>query len=158
MKCAALIKNQISLTEKVVRHFRDDGYNCSQSVLLTMFEHWGCNSGLIPKVATAFGSGMGRCGSVCGALTGGLMAIGVKYGTNEPSAEKRTQAYKIAEELYRTFEKQNGTVMCRELIGFDLSDEKQRSRAVEEDVFEMKCSLLLEKVIKFLEFRCDVSV
>lgn len=86
------------------------------------------------------------------------MAIGVKYGTNEPSAEKRTQAYKIAEELYRTFEKQNGTVMCRELIGFDLSDEKQRSRAVEEDVFEMKCSLLLEKVIKFLEFRCDVSV
>lgn len=86
------------------------------------------------------------------------MAIGVKYGTNEPSAEKRIQAYQIAEELYRTFEKQNGTVMCRELIGFDLSDEKQRGQAVEEDVFEMKCSLLLAKVVKSLELLCDVSV
>lgn len=50
------------LGEKAVRHFRDDGYNCSQSVLLTMFEHWNCKNELVPKVATAFGGGIGRCG------------------------------------------------------------------------------------------------
>lgn len=144
------MKDETSLAEKVLRHFRDDGYNCSQSVLLTMFEHWSCKSELVPKVATAFGGGMGRCGSVCGALTGGLMAIGIRYGTNEPSAEKRSKASKLAEELYRTFEKQNGTVMCRELIGFDLSEEKQRRRAYEEDVFELKCTFFVKRVVESL--------
>src|SRR5271157_779854 len=101
-----LMNHANSLGEKAIRHFRDEGYNCSQSVLLTMAEHWKCKNELIPKVATAFGGGMGRCGSVCGALTGGLMAIGIKYGTNEPSAEKRSRAYELAGTFYRQFEKQ----------------------------------------------------
>ena len=138
------------LGEKAVRHFRDDGYNCSQSVLLTMFEHWKCKNELVPKVATAFGGGIGRCGSVCGALTGGLMAIGTKYGTNEPSAEKRSNAYKLARKFYRQFEKQNGSVLCRELIGLDLSDAKQLKKAHEEDVFEKKCALFVKSAVEIL--------
>jgi len=139
-----------SLGEKAVRHFRDDGYNCSQSVLLTMAEHWKCKNELIPKVATAFGGGMGRCGSVCGALTGGLIAIGLKYGTNEPSVKKRSRAYELGETLYRRFEKQNGTVMCRELIGLDLSDAEQREKAHEEHVFEKKCNVFVKSAVEIL--------
>jgi C_GCAxxG_C_C family probable redox protein len=123
-----LMNHANSLGEKAIRHFRDDGYNCSQSVLLIMAEHWKCKNELVPKVATAFGGGMGRCGSVCGALTGGLIAIGIKYGTNEPSAEKRSRAYELAETFYRQFEKQNRSVMCRELIGLDLSDANSAGR------------------------------
>jgi hypothetical protein len=74
-----------TLCEKAVKRFLD-GYNCAQSVLLTMFEFWNGENALIPKIATGFGGGIGRCGSVCGALTGGVMALGVKYGTNEPSS------------------------------------------------------------------------
>jgi C_GCAxxG_C_C family probable redox protein len=144
-----LMNHANSLGEKAIRHFRDDGYNCSQSVLLTMAEHWKCKNELIPRVATAFGGGMGRCGSVCGALTGGLMAIGVKYGTNEPSAEKRSRAYELAETFYRQFEKQNRSVMCRELIGLDLSDAKQRKKAQEEHVFE-KCTVFVKSAVKIL--------
>ena len=139
-----------SLGEKAVRHFRDDGYNCSQSVLLTMAEHWKCKNELIPKVATAFGGGMGRCGSVCGALTGGLIAIGLKYGTNEPSVKKRSRAYELGETLYRRFEKQNGTVMCRELIGLDLSDAEQREKAHEEHVFEKNCNVFVKSAVEIL--------
>lgn len=95
-----------------------DGYNCAQSVLLTLFEYWNGENELIPKIATAFGGGIGRCGSVCGALTGGVMALGVKYGTSEPSLEKRLKAYEIAQKFYKQFEKQNGSVLCRELIGY----------------------------------------
>jgi C_GCAxxG_C_C family probable redox protein len=145
-----LMNHANSLGEKATRHFRDDGYNCSQSVLLTMAEHWKCKNELIPKVATAFGGGMGRCGSVCGALTGGLMAIGIRYGTNEPSAEKRSRAYELAETFYRQFEKQNRSVMCRELIGLDLSDAKQRKKAQEEHVFETKCTVFVESAVKIL--------
>ena len=110
-----------TLCEKAVKRFLD-GYNCAQSVLLTMFEFWNGENALIPKIATGFGGGIGRCGSVCGALTGGVMALGVKYGTNEPSSEKRLEAYEKAQELYKQFEELHGSVLCRELIGYNLSN------------------------------------
>jgi len=96
--------------EKAVNRFLS-GYNCAQSVLLTMFEHWNGENVLVPKIASAFGGGIGRCGSVCGALTGGVMAIGIKCGTNEPSAEKRLRAYELARMTYRGFEKRHGSVL-----------------------------------------------
>ena len=138
-----------SLSETAAKHFKD-GYNCSQSVLLTMVEHWKFKDDLIPKVATAFGGGMARCGSACGALTGGLMAIGIKYGTNEPPMGKGTLAYELAEKFYRQFEKQNGSVMCRELIGHDLSDLEQRKKAREENVFEKKCPAFVKNAVEIL--------
>ncbi|MDH7477732.1 MAG: C-GCAxxG-C-C family protein, partial [Candidatus Bathyarchaeota archaeon] len=64
------------LCEKAVKRFLY-GFNCAQSVLLTMFEHWNGENELIPKIATTFGGGIGRCGSLCGALTGGVMALGI---------------------------------------------------------------------------------
>jgi len=140
------------LGEKAVKHFTE-GYNCSQSVLLTMAEHWKCKDELIPKVASTFGGGMGRCGSVCGAVTGGLMAIGIQRGTNEPpskSAEKSTRAYQLAGTFYRQFEKQNGTVMCRDLIGLDLSDPEQLKKAREDHVFDKRCTVFIKSAIEIL--------
>jgi len=137
------------LSEKAAKQFLE-GYNCAQSVLLTMFEHWNGKNELIPKIATAFGAGIGRCGSICGALTGGVMAIGTKYGTNEPSAEKRLRAYKFANRLYKEFEKQNGTVFCRELIGYDLSNPKELEEAWKSKVFENKCAKFVSEVVKML--------
>jgi hypothetical protein len=65
-----------------------EGYNCAQNVLLGVYESWHDKNELVPKVATAFGSGIGQCCSVCGAV----MVIGIKYGTNDSVAKKRTKA------------------------------------------------------------------
>jgi C_GCAxxG_C_C family probable redox protein len=124
-----------TLCDKAAKR-HNEGYNCAQSVLLTMFGHWNGKSELVPKVATGFGGGIGRCGSVCGALTGGVMAIGIKYGTNDPSPEKRSRSYELAEKLYRQFELRHRSVLCRELIGHDLSDPKDFERARNARVFE----------------------
>jgi len=137
------------LCEKAVKHFREE-YNCAQSVLLTMFEHWNGKSELIPKIATAFGAGIGRCGSVCGALTGGVMAIGIRYGTNEPSLEKRLRAYELAERFYKQFERQHGSVLCRELIGYDLSNPEELEQARKTKVFEEQCVNFVRKTVETL--------
>jgi len=137
------------LSEKAVNRFLE-GYNCAQSVLLTMFEHWNSKNMLIPKIATGFGGGIGRCGSVCGALTGGVMAIGTKYGTNEPSAEERLQCYKLSQELFKRFELQHGTVFCRELIHYDLSNSDEREKASKAKVFEEKCTDFVRTSIEIL--------
>ncbi len=137
------------LCEMAAKRFIE-GYNCAQSVLLTIFEYWNGENELIPKIATAFGGGIGRCGSVCGALTGGVMALGIRYGTNEPSLEKRLKAYEIAQKFYRWFEKQNGSVLCRELIGYDLSDPKELEEARKANVFEEKCTKFVRWAVETL--------
>lgn len=116
-----------------------------------MFEYWSARKNeLIPKIATGFGGGIGRCGSVCGALTGSIMAIGIKYGTNEPSAKKRSKAYEVAQRLYREFEVQNGSVYCRELTGCDLTTSEGVEKARKTRVFEEKCLGIVENSVKNL--------
>jgi C_GCAxxG_C_C family probable redox protein len=93
-----------------------EGYNCAQNVLLGVYESWHDKNELVPKVATAFGSGIGQCCSVCGAV----MVIGIKYGTNDSVAKKRTKAYDLAHDFLHEFELRHENVLCCELIRYDL--------------------------------------
>jgi len=109
-----------AVADQAVANFKN-GYNCAQSVLLALYLHMdeGENQ-LVPKIAAGFGGGIGRCGSVCGALTGSIIAVGIKDAPNEPGMEKRAKAYADARALYKKFQEQNGTVFCRDLIKLDL--------------------------------------
>ena len=49
-------------------------------------------SKLIPKIRSGFGGGIGLCGSVWGSLVGSIMAVGIKYGSNEAGEEKKRQS------------------------------------------------------------------
>lgn len=135
--------------KKAAEHFKE-GYNCAQSVLMTMLDHWNLKNELVPKIATGFGGGIGRCGSVCGALTDGVMAISIMYGTNEPLMKKRLKAYETTQKFYEQFEAQNGSVLCKGLIGFDLSIPEQRDKAVKTNAFEEKCKVLVKKAVEIL--------
>jgi len=137
------------LCEEAVNRFRS-GYNCAQSVLLTMFQHWNGKNELIPKIATGFGGGIGRSGSVCGALTGVVMSIGIRYGSNEPSPEKRVKAYELARLVYKEFEKRQGNVLCRELIGYDLSDPEELEKARKANVFQDKCTNFIRTAVEIV--------
>ena len=105
-------------------------------------------SELVPKIAAGFGGGIGRCGSVCGALTGSIMAVGIKYAPNEAGVDKRANAYAKARELYQRFEKQHGTVFCRNLIKYDLSNPQEAAKARQEKVFEKVCNQLVKSAVE----------
>lgn len=138
-----------SVVWKALGHFHA-GHNCAQSVLLAMAEHWNVKNELIPKIAAPFGGGIGRSGSVCGALTGAAMALGIMYGTNEPSADKRQEAYERAKSLCEQFAKRHGSIICRDLIGFDLSDPAKLQEAREANVFREKCDKYVKSAIEIL--------
>ena len=125
------------LSQKALANFKG-GYNCAQSVLLTLTEHISPENKneVIPKIAAGFGSGMGGCGSVCGALIGGIMAVGIEYGSNDADPKKRAQANKYAQKLYSQFEQQHGCVMCR-----DLKANKKACTALVESVIEAYLTL-----------------
>jgi C_GCAxxG_C_C family probable redox protein len=115
-----------------------------------MQEYWQVENPLEPKVACAFGSGIGRRGSLCGVITGGVIAISWKFGTNEPSSVKRQQAYSLALEFYNQFVDRCGSPMCRELIGYDLTNPKQAEQARQSNVYQKKCNHFLEIGIELL--------
>jgi C_GCAxxG_C_C family probable redox protein len=138
------------LSQKAIKHFQA-GSNCAQSVLLTLAEHIGLknlDNELIPKIATGFGGGIGRCGSVCGALTGGVMAIGIEYGTNETGLDKRAKAYANAQALYKQFQEKHGGVLCIDLLKYTLSDPQQAAEARQDRALEKVCRVLIKSVIE----------
>ena len=138
--------------EKAVSYFKKE-FNCAQSVLLTMQEFWKIKNPWEPKIASAFGGGIGGCGSVCGALTGGIIAIGLKFGSNEPSKE-RGEAYMRARtharEFYTRFKKECGSQFCRDLIGYDLTSPQELEIARNSNIFWDKCTQFVEKAIDIL--------
>jgi C_GCAxxG_C_C family probable redox protein len=94
-------------------------------VLLAVSQELGVKNEIIPRIASAFGGGMGGTGAVCGAVVGGLMAIGLEHGRDFES-EDRLVAWGLAQEFRRRFEAEMGNIGCRELTGADLTTEEGR--------------------------------
>ncbi len=78
-------------------------------------------------------------GSVCGALTGTILAVGIKYGSNDIGEENNVAAYTVSNTLYKMFEEQHGTVLCRKLVKYDLTKPEQVAKTRQERVFETHC-------------------
>ena len=85
--------------ENVIQLF-ENGYVCSQAVFATFSQNLGLSEEQALKIGACFGRGM-RKGEVCGACTGALMALGLKYG------ESKTKSNEVCEKFLDEFEKEN---------------------------------------------------
>lgn len=105
------------------------------------------------KMACGFGAGMGRKGEVCGAVTGGIMVIGAKYGRGENDEKDATEkAYSRTRELMDRFETRHGAFICRELLnGCDLSTEEGQMHFRNNDLFNSTCKNCVGSVVQILE-------
>jgi len=111
------------------------GFFCAESVLQAIAESQGIQSDLIPRIATGFCSGISRTGGMCGAVSGGIMGIGLVAGRDSP-AESLEPAYTLSQKLIGAFEKQYGSVNCRQLIGCDLNTEEGQRYFMENNLME----------------------
>ena len=93
---------------------------------------------LIRRIASCFGGGMGNTGSVCGAVVGAMMAIGIKMDRGE-SIEDWFRIASVVQEFRRRFESEMETISCRELIGIDLTSEEGREELMKSDNVQMVC-------------------
>jgi len=98
----------------------------------------GLESPAVPRIATPFGGGIGGLGSVCGAVVGAVMAIGLARGREDPE-QPRAQAYAAAQRLYRGFQQEMGSTVCRELTGIDLSTPEGLQQLYSSDVRQRVC-------------------
>lgn len=109
----------------------DSGYNCAEAVLLAVNNDLK-NPGCFPRIATGFGGGIARNGLLCGALTGGIMALGLALGRND-NTESREPCYPAVDALLGGFIGKFGHAGCRDIIGVDLkTPEGQQAHAQKE--------------------------
>jgi C_GCAxxG_C_C family probable redox protein len=117
--------------EEAVRYASEcweKGYNCTESVLR------GVCHGLemeLPevalKMATPFGGGVGRSEDLCGALSGGVLAIGSVLGRTK-NEEDRFVSYNAARDLHDRFQNKFGSSLCCELNFSDFTTPEHRER------------------------------
>ncbi len=104
--------------EEKARELFKQGYNCSQAVLLAFCDVTGLDEKTALTLSSSFGGGMGRMREVCGAVSGMFMVAGLLYGYSEPNDQAgKTAHYKRIQELAEEFRKENGSIICRELLG-----------------------------------------
>lgn len=103
--------------EKAEELFRN-GYNCSQAVFCAFADKMGIEERFALRLASPFGGGMGRLREVCGAVSGMFMVLGVLEGFEDAGdAEAKKELYEKVQLLAGRFEKENGSIICRELLG-----------------------------------------
>jgi C_GCAxxG_C_C family probable redox protein len=111
------------------------GFFCAESVLLAIAESQGIQSELIPRIATGFCSGVSRAGGMCGAVSGAIMGINLVVGRNSPT-ESLEVSYDLTQKLISRFERQYGSINCRQLIGCDLATEAGQRYFMENHLME----------------------
>lgn len=136
------------------------GFNCSQAVLSVFCEEFNCDKELALKIAAGFGGGM-RKGEVCGAVTGAIMVLGLKYGHYiEGDTEAKNRAHALTKEFLNRFENKHETIICKQLLGYDLSIPKEYELLAENGMFKNMCPQFIEGAIDILEelLKSDIIV
>ena len=115
-------KVKIDAEERALRakSYFHEGYNCAQSVALAFADITPLDEQMVATITASFGGGMGRLREVCGAVSG--MAFVASFISPCPTADNdkaKKANYALVQEFAEQFRQQNGSVVCRSLLGLD---------------------------------------
>jgi C_GCAxxG_C_C family probable redox protein len=125
--------------EAVARYL--SGFTCSAAVFSTFSEDLGLDGDTAKKIACGFGAGISKTGNICGAVSGAILVIGLKYGkidAFDTAASEKTRA--LVREFIREFTARNDSVNCTEILGYNLSIPEEHEQARKEDLFMTRSS------------------
>lgn len=126
-------------------------YHCSQAVLAAFASELGITEAQALRLGGCFGGGM-RKGEVCGAVTGALMALGLKYGQCEvEDLESRYKTNDVTDKMLERFKNENGSYICKELLGCDLSTQEGIEQAIEKKLFTEFCPKMVASATQIAE-------
>jgi C_GCAxxG_C_C family probable redox protein len=137
---------------QAVELFKND-YNCTQSVLSVFSEELGIKKDLALKLASPFGAGIAYMQETCGAVSGALMAIGLKFGKGENGTnEDKAIAYDMSHHFMAEFKKKHKTICCHELLdGINMSTPEGMKEIMELDYFRIRCACYVIDAVKITE-------
>lgn len=129
------MKNEIDIArirDLAEGYYRDGDFYCSEAIVKTIKDefHLPISDDVI-AAASGFPIGMGGSGCSCGAVTGGVMALGLFFGRTEAKDDKVNKAMVLANELHEIFRKSHSTICCRILTaGMELGSLKHMEQCI----------------------------
>jgi C_GCAxxG_C_C family probable redox protein len=141
----------MSRVETALSIFKE-GFGCSQTILVTFADLFGLDRELALKISSGFGGGMGRMAQTCGAVTGAFMVIGLQNGpVSGEDKVKKEKTHQLVREFAEKFVSRNGSIICKELLGCDLSLPGALELAKEKNLFHTVCPKFIQDSTEILE-------
>ena len=111
------METPLTIPEKAAKLFYD-GYNCAQAVFGAFADEIGIPMETAAKMASALGGGLCRMRETCGAVSGGMLALGTLQGYDISGDDQIKMAlYARGQRVMKAFKEIYGTFCCRELLG-----------------------------------------
>ncbi len=137
--------------EKAIKLF-EDGFACAQAILSTYGAEFDLDKELALKIGDPFGAGMRGLSETCGAVTASFMVIGLKHGriqADDVVAKDKTA--ELVQEFFKRFRDRHGAIICKELLGYDISIPEQHDIAEQQGFFRTKCPNFVRNAAEILE-------
>jgi C_GCAxxG_C_C family probable redox protein len=129
------------------------GFYCAEAILMAYCEHYDIKSDLIPKIATGFCSGLARTSQICGAATGAILALNLRYGRTDPQTSV-DQNYQAIQKFLTQFENKFGSTNCMELTGCDFNTDEGQNKFKANNTME-QCSNYVKEAMHLLMSICE---
>ncbi|MBP1890412.1 C_GCAxxG_C_C family probable redox protein [Clostridium moniliforme] len=110
-------KNELKrIRETAEKYYRDGDFFCSEAIVKTLKDEFMPElSDDVVKMASGFPVGIGRTGCTCGALTGGILVLGMIFGRSEARGQESAKVLELSKELHDKFVEMNKCTCCRVL-------------------------------------------
>ena len=141
------MKKESEKNNPASKMMEDKKGNCSQAIFARFgpnLEKGNIDFDTCMKITSAFGGGINLTGNVCGAITGALMTLGLKYGENFLKVSE------ISTQFLEEFKSINGSIICRDLVGHDFFDNEDLRTTFNKEIFE-KCKKCVDDAACLLE-------
>lgn len=138
-------------TDMALASFKS-GFTCSSAVFSAFSDELGLDGKTAKKIACGFGAGISKSGNICGAVSGAIMVIGLRYGKTRVGDDAATdQTRLLVSEFLQEFTRRHGSVNCTELLGYNLGNASEYQNAREKKLFVTKCPELVRDAAAILE-------
>ncbi len=143
-----------SPTDRAVAVF-GQRFNCSQSVFSAFARRFGLDKQTALKLASPFDGGIARRGEIYGAVTGALLVLGLARGADNPAGKE--EIYRLSQEFMRFFEQKHSSLLCRDLIDYDISTPEGWLKAKETGNFTTTCPVLVRDAAEIARILLEPS-
>jgi C_GCAxxG_C_C family probable redox protein len=129
------------------------GYNCAQAVISAFCEEIGISDDMALKISCGLGGGMGRNQEVCGAVTGGILVLGLRHGRGINDQQSATEfTYQKTRDFMSRFAERNGSCICRELLDdCNLTTEAGLQEFKDRELKNRVCTVCIQSAVEILE-------
>ena len=137
--------------DRAVSRF-NEGFNCCQAIVSVYGPELGLDDYLSLRLSSGFGVGIARLGDICGAISGGVLILGLKYGgSRSADSDDKNKLYSYIRKFIDLFEQKSGQILCNKLINIDISTLEGMNKARADGVFTNLCPNFVRTAAEILE-------